>query len=150
MKTAILYASSHGRTRKVVSEAVAQLSVRPDVFDVKDVTDPEFLKSYDVLLLFCPTYGDEELQPDMESFLQRFDLDLSGRRFAVCELGNYYGYDDFSFGAGRIIRETLLGRGAEEFCEPLSLDSMPRLNREHLLSWIRLLDEKLNGLVLGH
>jgi hypothetical protein len=35
----------------------------------------------------------------MERFLVRQHVDLSGKYYAICELGNYYGYDDFEFGA---------------------------------------------------
>ena len=144
MKAALLYASEHGKTRKVVAEVLKQLRLAPDVFDVKNISGQEVLTQYDLLLFFCPTYGDEELQVDMENFLQHFELDMTGKRFAICELGNYYGYNDFSFGAMRIIREHLLELHGEELCEPLSLDSMPKMSLEHLLRWVELLNSKLH------
>ena len=144
MKAALLYASEHGKTRKVVAEVLKQLRLAPDVFDVKNISGQEVLTQYDLLLFFCPTYGDEELQDDMENFLRHFELDMTGKRFAICELGNYYGYNDFSFGAMRIIREHLLELHGEELCEPLSLDSMPKMSLEHLLRWVELLNSKLH------
>ena len=80
----------------------------------------------------------------MENFLRHFELDMTGKRFAICELGNYYGYNDFSFGAMRIIREHLLELHGEELCELLSLDSMPKMSLEHLLRWVELLNSKLH------
>ena len=144
MKTAILYGSSHGKTRKVIAEVLKQLTVQPDVFDVKKGVDPKRLAEYDLLAFFCPTYGDEELQDDFETFLIRFDLDLTGKHFVICELGNYYGYDDFSFGALHIIRRRLLELNGRELCEPLSLDSFPRTHWEHLLDWVNHLNTKLH------
>ncbi len=144
MKTVLLYASEHGKTRKVVAEVIKHLRVAPDVFDVKNISGQEVLTQYDLLFIFCPTYGDEELQDDMENFLRRFDLDLTGKHFAICELGNYYGYNDFSFGAMRIIRERLLELHGEELCEPLSLDSMPKMSSDHLLRWVELVNSKLH------
>ena len=91
MKTALLYASSHGRTKKVLTEALELLDVEPDVFNVKDGVDQGRLEEYDLLIFFCPTYGDEELQDDMENFIADFDLELAGKQFAICELGNFYG-----------------------------------------------------------
>ena len=147
MKAAILYASSHGRTRKVLSEVLQHLAIRPDVYGVKEGVAQERLADYELLVFLCPTYGDEELQDDMENFLDGFTLDLSGKRFAICELGNYYGYDDFSFGAMRIIRRRLLELRGTELCEPLSLDSFPKTAWGHLLDWVKHLNTKLN---VGH
>ena len=144
MKTAIVYASSHGKTRKVLAEVQKFLCVSPDVFDVKDGVDPERLAAYDLLAFFCPTYGDEELQDDFEKFLLQFDLDLTGKQFVICELGNYYGYEDFSFGAMPIIRRRLLELHGRELCEPLSLDSFPRTHWGHLEDWVEHVNEKLH------
>jgi flavodoxin len=144
MKAAILYASSHGRTRKVLGEVLQHLAIRPDVFDVKEGLKPPQLADYDLLVFLCPTYGDEELQDDMENFLDDFTLDLAGKQFAICELGNYYGYDDFSFGAMRIIRRRLIELRGTELCEPLSLDSFPKTAWGHLLDWVKHLNKTLH------
>jgi flavodoxin len=149
MKTALLYGSSHGKTRKVIAEVLKHLAVKPDVFDVKEGIDLQRLAEYDLLAFFCPTYGDEELQDDFENFLVGFDLDLTGKQFVICELGNYYGYDDFSFGALHIIRRRLLELNGRELCEPLSLDSFPRTHWGHLSDWVNHLNEKLHEHV-GH
>ncbi len=149
MKTGILYGSCHGRTRKVVEHVRARLAVEVDVHDAKEVADPAALAMYDILFVFCPTYGDEELQPDIESFLLRFDTRLDGRLFTVCELGNYYGYDDYTFGALRIIRSHWVALGARELCGPLSLDSLPQVPWGHLDRWIARCNEAL-GQHVGH
>ncbi len=147
MKAALLYGSSHGRTRKVVAESVRLLTIKPEVFDVKDLPAEEQFAAYDILLFFSPTYGDEELQPDMEEFLRQFSLNLTGKRFIICELGNYYGYDDFSLGAMPILRRCLVELGGEELCSPLSLDSLPRVNWAHLNRWIEYVNRSLNGYI---
>jgi flavodoxin len=136
MKTALLYGSSNGRTRKAINESLQRLALKPDVFDVKDAPSTEQISGYDLLMFFSPTYGDEELQPDMEKFIRDFSLNLSGKHFVICELGNYYGYDDFSFGAMPILRRHLLGLGGQELCSPLSLDAMPRVEWNQLNRWI--------------
>ena len=135
MKAALLYATTFGKTRRVVSAVANLLAFEVDIHDVKDV-DPSIVAQYDLLLMFCPTYGDEELQENMEDFLLRLHTKLSEKQFCVCELGNYYGYDNFQFGAMRIIRQHLLGLDASEICEPLSLDSYPRVPWEHLGDWV--------------
>ena len=144
MNIVILYASTHGKTAKVVAETVQHLNAPAEMFDVRSVESAERLAGYDLYLFFAPTYGDEELQIDMERFLLRCELDLAGKYFAICELGSYYGYEDFSFGTKRILRKYLLEWHGTELCEPLSLDSFPRINREHLLDWVDYLNGKIN------
>jgi flavodoxin len=145
MKIALLYGSSHGRTRKAVNESLERLAIKPDVFNVKDEPLKGNLSDYDLLMFFCPTYGDEELQPDMEKFITNFSLDLTGKRFVICELGNYYGYEDFSFGAMPILKRHLIGLSAEELCSPLSLDAMPRVEWGQLHRWIEYVNGNLNN-----
>lgn len=143
MKVLLVFSSRHGRTAKVVDVASNAISPAPVLINVADRPDPECLRDYEVLLFFTPTYGDEELQDEMEAFLRSLHLDLSGKAFAICELGNYGGYDDFRFGALAILRRRLMELGAVELGTHLSLDSMPRLNWNHLDRWV----QHLNGLL---
>jgi flavodoxin len=145
MKTALLYGTTHGRTRKVVEESLRRLSVKPEVFDVKTLPAGEQFAVYDLLLFFSPTYGDGELQPDMEEFIRRFSLDLTGKYFVICELGGYIGYETFSFGAADILSRFLIKQGARELCPPLSLDSLPRVHWPHLYHWIEYVNRSCNG-----
>ncbi|MFN7139994.1 MAG: flavodoxin domain-containing protein [Limisphaerales bacterium] len=145
MKIALLYGSTHGKTSKVVKEVLEHLKTTPvDAFNVRDVESARQMEDYELFLFFCPTYGDEELQVDMEQFILRSPLDLTGKYFAICELGSYYGYEDFSFGAMKILRHQLLDWNGTELCEPLSLDSFPKVNWEHLLNWVDYLNGKIN------
>lgn len=145
MKVALLYGSTHGRTRKVVEEILRQIAVKPDVIDVKAKPDPEKFSGYETLFFCVPTYGDEELQEDMEEFLQTLNLDLAGKSFVIAELGNYYGYDDYSFGAMAILRRRLLELHGTELCQPLSLDSLPKVNWNQLARWVEHLNTKLKS-----
>jgi flavodoxin len=164
MKTALIYSSTNGRTRRVVTEALKHLRVRPEVFNAKEPFDPRRLGDYELFLFFSPTYGDQELQEDMEAFLREFfspscsgdgieemeaflrklTFNLDGKFFAICELGNYSGYDDFTLGAMPIIRSHLTQMSAIELCEPLSLDAFPRIHWGHLLDWLELLNRRIN------
>jgi flavodoxin len=149
MKTALLYGSTHGRTLKVVEAALKSLVIEPEIFNAKYRPEPEKLADCDLFLFFCPTYGDEELQEDMEDFICRFSLDLSGKYFVICELGNYYGYDDYTFGALAILRRCLLDLRGREFCSHLSLDAMPRVNWGQLDRWVAHVNRSLSGLPEG-
>jgi flavodoxin len=144
-KVALLYGSTHGRTRKVVAEALQRLAVRPEVFDVKDSAAVGQVEAHSVFLLFAPNYGDGELQVDMEEFIRQFSPNLAGKHFVICELGGYIEYENLSFGAMPILRKCLMDLGGSELCAPLSLDSIPRINWEHFYRWIEYVNDALSG-----
>ena len=143
MKAALLYGSSYGKTRKVIAEFLARLCLRPEVFDVKLRPTADKLAAYELFMFFAPTYGDEELQDDMEDFIVRSGFDPAGKHFVICELGNYYGYDNYAFGAMPILRKWLLQNNGREFFTPLSLDSYPKVHWEHLRDWTNQLNNRL-------
>ena len=117
MKAVVIYDSKAGNTRRVVKRFGLPY------FHVSEFPD---LSDSDVVVFFCPTYGDEELPEEMEDYI--VSLDVRDKKFVVCELGNYYGYDDLEFGALKIIKHSLLNLGWEEFGCSLSLDSLPKIN----------------------
>lgn len=141
----VLYASSHGKTRRVATSIARSIDHAPTLRCVTDLQSPQELLNHDVIVICCPNYGDGEVQADMEDFLQTLDLDLHNQRIAICELGNYFGYGDFSFGAMNIIRQEFLSRGATELTVPLSLDSVPRMSEAQLGRWINVLQRALEG-----
>jgi flavodoxin len=146
MKGLVLYGSSTGNTRRVVSRLPEYLQFPVDIFDISTVMDAALLMQYDLLLFFASTWGDGELQADMEAFFVRQQIDLQGKPYAICELGNYYGYDDFEFGALRIMQHQLnLWRGCE-FAEPFSMDSLPRKDWDGFTRWCDLLNRSVMGL----
>lgn len=126
-----LYASVHGHARQVALRLPNYRSV--DYFDGTE--------SYDFYVFVCPTYGDEELPWAMEDFLMR--LTVENKKFTVVELGNYYGYDDFQFGARRLICGVLKSKGWVEAFPSLSLDSLPQIDWEVFNHWKGLLDGHL-------
>ena len=142
MKTVVLYASSHGSTRRVVKTLAETAQFSFDCFDVKSLTDSSSMDQYDVFLFFSPTYGNEELQQDMERFIVGFKLDMSSKYYAICELGNYYGYEA-DFGAMKIIRHHLEKLRGKELVGPLSMDSLPKKDWKALASWCGKLNDRL-------
>jgi flavodoxin len=142
MKTVVLYASSHGSTRRVVKTLAETVKFSFDCFDVKGLTDSSVMDKYDVFLFFCPTYGNEELQQDMERFIIDFRLDMSRKYYAICELGNYYGYEA-DFGAMKIIRHHLEKLCGRELVSPLSMDSLPKKDWKAFATWCGILNDRL-------
>jgi len=100
------------------------------------------MDKYDVFLFFSPTYGNEELQPDMEKFIVNFRLDMSSKYYAICELGNYYGYEA-DFGAMKIIRHHLEKLSGKELVGPLSMDSLPKKDWTAFATWCGKLNQTL-------
>src|SRR5262245_4116245 len=115
MRALILYGSTRGNTRLVATRMPKQLNFHADVLEVNSLQNVEVLHQYDLLLFLASTWGDGELQIDMERFLVDHHIDLSGKHYAICELGNYYGYDDFEFGALRIMQHQIRQWGGHEF-----------------------------------
>lgn len=128
MKT--IYASKHGRSKKVAQR-----------FDNNHNAETYPALDEDVILFVCPTYGDEELPPAMEQFLM--SIKEQDKQYVICELGNYYGYDDFRFGALKIIDAHLKNLGWREFFPALSLDSMPYIDWDTFNRWKEELDHAL-------
>ncbi len=106
-----------------------------DVFDVAELGDSEPLHRYGLLIFLASTWGDGELQVDMENFFTRQSVALAGKRYAICELGNYYGYDDFEFGALRIMQYHLERSGGQELVDPFCMDSLPRKDWGGFKKW---------------
>ena len=131
MKMQVIYDSNHGCTKKVASKFTC---------DVKHVK--EAIIWADVVLFLCPTYGDEELPHDMEDFL--LSMTEKNRKYVVCELGNYYGYDDFQFGASTIIEGCLNNLGWQKFYSSYSMDSLPTIDWEPFLKWKKSLEEYMD------
>ena len=127
-----IYASNHGRSKRVANT----------FGNCHNVTDNPSLDG-EIILFICPTYGDEELPEAMENFINQ--ITIKNKMFCVCELGNYYGYDDFGFGAKRIIQHKLLSLDWHEFFPALSLDSMPIIDWPTLNDWKRRLENAIEN-----
>lgn len=143
MKALVVFGSSRGNTRAVVKKLPALLRFPFDSVDAADLTDTRHFDAYDLLLFLASTWGDGELQVDMEMFFVKCPLHLAGKPYAICELGNYYGYDDFEFGALRIMQHHLNKGGGREFAEPFCMDSLPKRDWEGLARWCEYLNAKV-------
>ena len=98
------------------------------------------LSSHAVVVFVVANTGDEELQQPMEDFLAA--LTVEGKMFAICELGNYFGFERDCFGCKVIARKVLVQLGWGEISD-VSIDSMPTLDEKRLQVWIEELYEFL-------
>jgi flavodoxin len=141
MKALVLYGSTWNNTRSVVNRLPQLLAFPIDIVDVKTVKDASIFGGYDLLIFFASTAGDQELQADMEQFLARQVIELDSKPYAICELGNYFGYDDFDFGAERILSYFLHAGNGCEVIPPFAMDSFPRKDWSGLARWCNLLNK---------
>lgn len=145
MKSLLVYGSTWGNTKKVVQRLPAWLSFPIDIVNVSSLTDDRLFADYDLLVFFTSTSGDQELQADMEAFFTTCSPKLNGKPYAVCELGNYFGYDDFDFGAERILSFLLCQGGGQELIPPFSMDTFPNKDWNGLARWCSLLSDTVQG-----
>lgn len=141
MKGLIIYGSTTNNTRKTAERLPEFLNFAVDVVDVKALNDVNVLKDYDLLIVMASTWGDGELQVDMEEFFVRHQIALNGQPYTICELGNYYGYDDFEFGASKIMDYYLQQWGGRELVESFSQDSLPRKDWHNLERWCQVINQ---------
>ena len=69
----------------------------------------------------------------MDEFIYR--IQTKSLRYILCELGNYFGQDDFEFGAARIIKMKLDSLGWSQIGKTLSLDSFPKIDWNAFYDW---------------
>jgi flavodoxin I len=146
MRALVIYGSSRGNTRLVVNRLSEKLDFYIDIAEVSTLLDPNKIMEYDLLLFFASTWGDGELQIDMENFFIRHLINLNGKPYAICELGNYYGYDDFTFGAAYILKNLLEKWNGYELVESFSMDSFPLKDWNSLARWCNLINNNIEKL----
>lgn len=97
----------------------------------KDFPD---LSSYSFVAVICANTGDEELQPDMEKFL--ISLKIKKIKFAICELGNYFGFERDCFGCKKIVQKILNNLEWIEI-DNISIDSLPLIDLNIVNKWVK-------------
>lgn len=103
MKTGIFYGSTTGTTAKVASEIAQILGV--EISDVHNVaeTAPSAVGDYELLIFGASTWGDGDLQEDMDDFLAGVEvLDLKGKKVATFGCGDETNADTFCDGVGQM------------------------------------------------
>ncbi len=135
-RTGIIFGSiTRTGNTAAAAERIREILVDADVRHADDVREPGALEAYSRLVFLTPTAGNEELPEPIERLFDRADIDLSGCEFTICELGNYYGYDLYEYGAAKILRRLIEGRGGREFYPALSLDTLPLIDWELFDGW---------------
>jgi flavodoxin len=132
----ILYASRGNSAKKVAEFLQENLNDNSQIICVNNNVIKAEDFNFSLLILVCPTYGDEELEADMENFLIKSNWNNHrGKYFTVCELGLYRGYLETCQGAGAIISNYLKSKGLLLHSNILSIDSIPLEDFSLIKKW---------------
>ncbi|HCY88293.1 MAG TPA: flavodoxin [Desulfobacteraceae bacterium] len=137
----IIYGSTTGNTAYTAETIAAYLTANGgyevSLKSVADIDVSELNDAWDLYLLGCSTWGEEEieLQEDFESFYEGLtgDLNLSGKKFAVFGCGDS-SYEYFC-GAVDVIEERVQKLGATLVADSLRIDGEPE--EEEINEWTR-------------
>ena len=143
-RVAILYGSKTraGNTVQVAGK-LKEMLAEADVYHVDEVRDPEVLRRYTRFIFLTPTVGNEELSEPFEALFDQKWVDFSDTFYAICELGNYYGFELFEYGAAKILHQLIRARGGKEFYRTLSLDTLPMIDWDLFNAWAEGLRDSL-------
>lgn len=142
----VIFSSIGGTTRKVARRVAKQVGDDLILDARAAMALPPCLDTRNVLL-FCPTYGDEEAEDEFEALLLDYDwAAFSGASFAFCELGIYTGYENFGHGLVEMVREILVRNGLHELVPPLSVDAVPITDWEMVDAWADLISVRREAL----
>lgn len=142
----VIFSTIGGTTRKI-AKRVAERVGDDMILDVRAAMAMPPCRDTRYVLLFCPTYGDEESEDEFEKLLLGYDWSaLNGAVFAFCELGIYTGYEDFGHGLAEMVRQILVRYGLHELVPPLSVDAVPITDWEMLDAWADLIGNRLSVL----
>jgi flavodoxin len=136
MNYLIVYASRGNSAKKVAEVIRSDFQVKPEIICLNEKKITAERLKFDYLILICPTYGDEELETEMENFLIDSDWSLHVQKmFSVCELGLYRGYKETAQGAGLIIAKFLKAKGMILNQKIMSVDSIPLEDFSLITKW---------------
>ncbi len=143
-RVAILYGSKTRSGNTVqVAEKLKEILGDVDVYHADDVRNPDLLEPYSRFIFLTPTVGNEELPEPFEALFDQKWVDFSDAFYTICELGNYYGFELFEYGAARILHQLIRASGGQEFHRTLSLDTLPLIDWELFNAWAESLRDLL-------
>ena len=132
-KALIIYGSTTGNTESMSEIVGAGLKAADMEVEIKEVTNAKIsdLTAYDLVLMGCPAYGDDEieLQDDFADFYDQMDgIKLEGRKFAVFAPGDtsyehFCGSVDLLEGKIEELGGTLVVEGLKVEGDPSDSDS---------------------------
>ena len=139
MKAMIIFGSTTGNTEVMagtVAKALEENEIETVTTNVTDASADNLKEEYDLILIGCPAYGDDEveLQEDFEDFYENMDgMDLSGKKFAVFAPGDS-SYEHFC-GSVDFLEEKLKELGGKIVQDGLKVDGDPDDSETETMQW---------------
>ncbi|MBU2552364.1 MAG: flavodoxin [Proteobacteria bacterium] len=138
-KAIVIYGSTTGNTETAarwISYDPRAGRVETEVKNVTECSVEELDGKYDLVLLGCSTWGDEEVEPreDFEPFFEEMgQASLEGWKAGV------FGRGDSSFthfrGAVDAIEDLVAGRGGRVVVDSLKIDGDPKDSSDRIHEW---------------
>ena len=138
-KALIIFGSTTGNTENMsdmIKETLDENGMETEIQNVTDASVSDLTGEYDLILLGCPPYGDDEveLQEDFEEFYDNLDgLDLGGRKFAVFAPGDS-SYEHFC-GTVDFLEEKIKSLGGKIIEDGLKVDGDPDDAADEIKEW---------------
>lgn len=135
----VIYGSTTGNTEFVarrIGEKITNEGVAVELKDVINAQVSDLFSDYELIILGCSTWGEEEIgfQEDFESFYFGLnEVDFTGKVFALFGCGDS-GYKHFC-GAVDELEERLQQQGAEFVGPALKIDGEPEEALEQIDHW---------------
>jgi len=135
----VIYGSTTGNSEFVarrISEILANSGVAVELKDVVNVQISDLFSDFELIILGCSTWGEEEIgfQEDFESFYFGLsEVDFTGKPFALFGCGDS-GYKHFC-GAVDELEDRLQQQGAEFVGAVLKIDGEPEEALEQIEQW---------------
>ena len=142
-KALIIFGSTTGNTEEMadlVNEALKGHGFETEIKNVTDAIVSDLAAGHDILLLGCPSYGDDsiELQEDFQEFYDQWDgVQLKGKSFAVFAPGDS-SYEYFC-GSVDMIEERMEELGGNKLVDGLKVDGSPGDEKGEILQWTKRL-----------
>ncbi len=137
-KALIIYGSTTGNTESMSEIVGAGLKDAGMEVEIKEVTNAKTddLTSYDLVLMGCPAYGDDEieLQDDFVDFYDQMDgIKLEGKKFAVFAPGDT-SYEHFC-GSVDMLEGKIEELGGTVVVEGLKVEGDPSDSDSDIKEW---------------
>ena len=129
-KISILYNSLKNKNSKKVAEKISKIIKNCKIHTAEN--NDLNLKKTDFLFFIVSNRGDEELPHFMENYF--FELNEKNKKYFICELGNYFG---FEYNGCKKIAIDVLNNLKWQLLSDLSVDSVPEIDCKMLIKWTK-------------
>lgn len=138
-KALIAFGSTTGNTAEVagwIAEALSEKGIDAKAEDCANARLTDLCADYDLIVLGCPTYGDDEIeiQEDFAPLLDDLEVSgIDGKKVAIfgCGDSSYFNF----CGAVDVIENRVNECGGRRIVESLKIDDPHDSHRDEIVAW---------------